>query len=661
MQGPTKDDEASIPKRAKLKRPQPWTLTARDIKGVTPLTPPQYEYIPATKKPRREEYLTRTAAKAARETASPDVAVSLPPTSTLRRSTRVIKTSNSGTPAPPPNYADDDFGDANDDDDGDANDAPVMDTQPTSSEPRRNWKPEEDTKLTKAVKKYGKNWVTVAAMVPGRKNRQCHSRWVQTLDPANMKKGPWTPEEDATLMEAMKKHGKEWAAIAAMVPGRTNQQCRHRWTQALDPANWKGKWTPEQDAKLTAAVKTHGKDWVANSKLVPGRTNNQCHNRWTHTLDPANVKTGKWTPKEDAKLTEAVKKLGKDCWAAVAPMVPGRRSDQCRSRWTHTLDPAKVKNPGKWKPEEDAKLNQAVEKHIRDWVAVAALVPGRTRAQCWKRWVLTFDPANGKKGKWTPEEDTKLTEAVKKLGKDCWAAVAPMVPGRRSDQCRTRWVQTLDPTIEKKPGKWTPEEDTKLTKAVKKHGNHWIAVTAMVPDRTDRQCRRRWVDTLDPAKEKGKWKAEEDAKLTKAVQKHGKDWVAAAAMVRGRTSLQCRQRWTHTLDPASEKGKWTPEEDAKLTIAVKKHGKNWATVAAMVPGRTNNQCRHRWVFALDPANAKGKWTPKEDAKLTAVVKKHGKKWAEIAVMLPGRTNRQCRKHWVQTLDPDRASNTVEEE
>jgi hypothetical protein len=55
------------------------------------------------------------------------------------------------------------------------------------------------------------------------------------------------------------------------------------------------------------------------------------------------------------------------------------------------------------------------------------------------------------------------------------------------------------------------------------------------------------------------------------------------------------------------------------------------------------------------------WTPEEDTQLTAAVKGHGKKWVKVAKLVSGRTDKQCRKRWVLTLDPDRASNTVEEE
>jgi phage gp37-like protein len=155
-----------------------------------------------------------------------------------------------------------------------------------------------------------------------------------------------------------------------------------------------------------------------------------------------------------------------------------------------------------WNGEEDAKLIEAVKKHGKDWSLVAAMVPGRTNVQCRMRWVVVdiLDPANRKNGKtrvcWKPEEDTKLAEAVKKHGTD-WVKVAEMVPGRMNHQCRTRWVDTLDSTIGKSAGKWAPEEDIKLTEAVIKYGADWVAVAAMVPGRSNHQCRTRWVDTLD--------------------------------------------------------------------------------------------------------------------------------------------------------------------
>ena len=48
---------------------------------------------------------------------------------------------------------------------------------------------------------------------------QCRERWFNHLDPA-LKKGGWTEEEDAILVEAQMKWGNSWTKIAKLLPGR---------------------------------------------------------------------------------------------------------------------------------------------------------------------------------------------------------------------------------------------------------------------------------------------------------------------------------------------------------------------------------------------------------------------------------------------------------
>jgi myb proto-oncogene protein len=203
-------------------------------------------------------------------------------------------------------------------------------------------------------------------------------------------------------------------------------------------------------------------------------------------------------------------------------------------------------------------------------------------------------------GKWTAKEDAKLTDAATKYGGKDWVAVAVLVPGRTNERCRERWVNYLDPNTKRTVGRWTADEDATLTDAVAKHGNNWVAVAALVPGRLNEQCRERWMHSehhrISPTL--GYWTAEEDAKLTDAVKKHGKEWVAVAALVPGRNNKKCRQRWTTQLDPNINNRKWTAEEDAKMMDAVTECGNDWVAIAALVPGRTNWQCRERWRVLL---------------------------------------------------------------
>jgi hypothetical protein len=182
--------------------------------------------------------------------------------------------------------------------------------------------------------------------------------------------GYWTSVEDSKLKDAVQTHGgKDWKKIAALVPGRTKVQCKYRWKDVLDPcidrANERmGKWAEDEDSKLKDAVQTHGaKNWNEIALLVPGRTKQQCNDRWYRFLDPsidrANGRTGKWAEDEDRKLKDAVQTHGSNDWDEITALVPGRTKVQCKYRWKATLDPSidrASERTGKWAEDEDSKL-----------------------------------------------------------------------------------------------------------------------------------------------------------------------------------------------------------------------------------------------------------------------------------------------------------------
>ncbi|TDL28752.1 hypothetical protein BD410DRAFT_781289 [Rickenella mellea] len=99
---------------------------------------------------------------------------------------------------------------------------------------------------------------------------------------------------------------------------------------------------------------------------------------------------------------------------------------------------------------------------------------------------------------------------------------------------------------------------------------------------------------------------------------------------------------------------WTAHEDHLLTQAVAVHGDNtekWKTIAISVPGRTNKACRKRWLHSLSPSIKKTAWTPDEDSLLLSLYAKHSTKWAVIARHIPGRTDDACSKRYREALDP----------
>ncbi|CAK9181301.1 unnamed protein product [Ilex paraguariensis] len=104
-------------------------------------------------------------------------------------------------------------------------------------------------------------------------------------DKNGQKKGPWTPEEDQKLLDYIQKNGYgNWRTLPKNAGlQRCGKSCRLRWTNYLRPDIKRGRFSFEEEETIIQLHSIVGNKWSAIAARLPGRTDNEIKNYWnTH-------------------------------------------------------------------------------------------------------------------------------------------------------------------------------------------------------------------------------------------------------------------------------------------------------------------------------------------------------------------------------------------
>lgn len=107
---------------------------------------------------------------------------------------------------------------------------------------------------------------------------------------------------------------------------------------------------------------------------------------------------------------------------------------------------------------------------------------------------------------------------------------------------------------------------------------------------------------------RGPWSQAEDLYLLQLVQSQGAhNWVRISHLITTRSPKQCRERFHQNLKPSLNHDPITPEEGALIERLVGEMGKRWAEIARRLRGRSDNAVKNWWNGSINRRHRISVW------------------------------------------------------
>ena len=128
--------------------------------------------------------------------------------------------------------------------------------------------------LGKDLHELGKNDHKYMANVMGKTTEQIYKKLLEIHTSGTLTPGIWNPNEDARLIELVSVKNSKWLFIASTLnneihkgyPLRSGKQCKERWNNYLNPNIKRDPWTDDDDIQILELFVKFGECWAKIAK-----------------------------------------------------------------------------------------------------------------------------------------------------------------------------------------------------------------------------------------------------------------------------------------------------------------------------------------------------------------------------------------------------------